>query len=224
MADEKIPVYRWELTEEELGIRVTVRRLLIYDISTTRAEGTILCRDNIEGRNFEDHWAADSRDGQWVVKCVRDKSGPFDEKLGEPLFTGAININGWIKVFIAKRIVHHLQTGETQNVIPLYTGKVGVCPGDCQCREVGAFGSTSPPRLWRDLMDGYEHPANCFSCSCGRHWFFSAEDERFYFVADDEAWEELTTHDGQSRYWLGFQYDALYLSQTLRKRGLIPLG
>ena len=62
--------------------------------------------------------------------------------------------------------------------------------GSCRCREL-VEGSLS----WGHLHAVGEFPLNCFQCSCGKRWYYHAN-QRWLQVLDDELWADLLRYNG----------------------------
>lgn len=224
-----MPRYIWNGPEQELSFGVTVSTLTIEEFQDRPADlerlavGSLLWKDYVEGGQFKDWWHArkiwDGNKGTtWVVR--RDERGYS--------FCSAESINAKIKRFVAEKLEHAegLWTQSNTEVIEgpaRFTAERIKYVGQCVCATL-INPKTSPFFDWQ-LMTGGKFPQHCFECSCGKKWWRYNPDKGLWAsVADPAAWTMFCEYNGVARYTIGALQDGFHLLQTLRDRGMIPIG
>ncbi|MSU74515.1 hypothetical protein EXS57_01915 [Candidatus Kaiserbacteria bacterium] len=237
-------IYEWNGPEESLGMPlITTRRMMIQEINTHDAKGSIWVRDHVEGIEVEDPWIAnetlspDSASRWEVRRYVGPGRFAFtDRESGEPLFGLLDAANRAIKTFISIKlteIVPYMLKNPRKPVDlsdepARYSGQKHEYVGTCLCAQIGAS-NKSIPFDWEGQTNKGNYPANCFQCSCGMKWYRgNPTEERWVEVADDLAWSMFMDFDGVAMEYIAIDPEAkkpqLVLLRTLRSRGLIPIG
>jgi len=195
---------------------------------TKAAKGMVTVKDYVEGGTvFSDPWEAvgmPQPDGAflWQVKRARDESTFFVDEAGEALFTVNSTINNGLKRFIGGKLNEYLTHGRCPGNVEEYTGPRDKYEGRCVCATLEDSNPLSPFD-WEETTGG-RFPQHCFACSCGTNWWcISPEESAWVPVPDDAAWEMLLSFNGVEVRKLALFEDGLYLLQTIRDRGFIPI-
>jgi len=229
MCEKKPIIYRWAESERELAHVCTVQEVLITELTgetgNRQVKGSITCCDYTKGVVFTDHWTAGESENGWVVKPLNEDGGYFftDQRTGESVFTLSSEINVAISACINTHIGYYLRDGVSEVIAARYNGEMQPYVGLCRCEEIENFGANSPLELWRELMERRDFPSLCFQCSCGTRWWFNDQTEVFCPVPDDDAWQDLVTHDGRFTRLSVETNSGICLMMTMRQSGWIPI-
>lgn len=196
------------------------------------AMGTITGKDYIEGGiEFTNPWEAVSTPGKpWEINRPKDGTEFWIiETTGEIIFTANSEVNNAMKKFIAGKLNEYVETravigNEPLTVEPeIYQGPRLAYNGPCVCGLL-AVSTIATPFPWEKLTGG-QFPNHCFACSCGTRWWrYNQENQVWVKVVDPAAWGLLLKHNGEATRSMGFLKEGLYLTQTIRDHGLIPIG
>ena len=224
-------MYVWLGPEEELVFCCTAAELTIEKFETVggvaRAEGTITAIDYLRhSRKITESWEAEKRGERWVSRKKQDPEGKWsfkDLKAGEQVFTVSRELNVAMAEFIARKIEEHLASGSNYDGPKRYAGPWTGYTGPCRCSELRSSGVTGPPLTWSALTGG-NYPGRCFTCSCGTMWYCMDEaTSRWLPVSDEKARDMLLEYDGVPVRPLAYLGDSVYLLQTAREMGYMPV-
>ncbi len=229
-----MPLYEWHGPETDLVMACCVQHLVVESVEDLSekekfAKGAITAIDYIEGGIvFTDPWEAKGikqNDGSyhWEVRRSKDDDTFWiDPETEEPLFTANNAINHAMKAFICGKM-REFFVGTSTPAPEKYTGPQERYKGPCVCEDLRKSSKTDP-FPWEALTKK-QFPENCFACSCGTNWWrVNNEEELWIPVADEEAWKLFLEYGGVETKKLGVFEDKIFLLQTLRDMGYIPLG
>ncbi len=228
-------LYDWQDVEHPLATPVVTARRLTIDTFTSgdggvrfTATGFLWATDYAEGCKFGDPWDAQGAPAEsdtyaWTIGKRPTSHDPTD------WFTGNRQINNAIEHFIA----HHLEdyrkfpacvAGKKVTVgLRRYEGPHVEYDGPCICHELVASGH-NVPFVYERYTKG-KFPAYCFRCSCGTAWWCGNPKEHLWVrVPDAEAFAMLLKYNGVPIRPISVIDEGLFLVETLRHQGLIPIG
>lgn len=225
-----MPKYTWDGPEQELDFCVVVSTLTVKEIEDRladlerRASGSLIWKDYVEGGQFEDQWTARKIwDGEVSSNWVVMRDGRMDHS-----FCPAQSIDAKIKQFVAAKLerVEELCSQPGTEVVEgpaRFSGDKTKYTGECVCTTL-ARPMTSPSFDWQRATNG-RFPEHCFECSCGRKWWRYNPDKGLWGpVVDPDAWAMFCEYNGVARYSISSLEEGFYLLQTLRDKGMIPIG
>lgn len=228
-------IYNWEGPEEGLSCACVAVSFRITKMEggdrIKRAEGEITAKDYIEhGIVFTDPWEAtgfceEGEKFQWAVKKMEDSDVFWkDPETEEPLFTCNDSVNDAIKLFVARKINEFLSIGEAEVKPKKYDGPKEDYKGPCVCDQL-TCSNPENPFPWKEKTNGGKFPERCFACSCGKKWWCYHPEKRLWGpIKDEKAWEMLLAYNGVDVQTIAGLKDGLYLLQTIRDMGYIPIG
>lgn len=219
-------LYAWNGPEEDIGCYCVATEFTIDLVENSGdrkiAKGTFTGKDYVEhGITFKNNWEAAGVFFSWQVRCSDDPRVSFNRNTGETFFTFNNEVNEGIKRFIGRRLNDFL-AGRIA-VVEKYAGPRDEYEGPCVCEKL-LDSSARCPFPWQETTNGGRFPRHCFACSCGNKWW--CHDPKNYgwvLVLDDAAWEMLTDYNGVEFQRLGCLEDGVYLFQTIRDKGYIPI-
>ncbi|MEA2715328.1 MAG: hypothetical protein QOG91_356 [Candidatus Parcubacteria bacterium] len=233
-------LYRWDGPEEQLGAGFTAVSFEIQTLKdepskSKKATGTLLiCDYSLGGALGDQTWEAFGTESPlvwaWLVKPVGlvwhvEGTGGHSCILSERVSTA-------IDSFIAPKLCLYMglrQSGKADDTVidapPEYRGPFDEYAGPCVCGDLRAsnFRKAFP---WQKLTNNSRFPEHCFKCSCGRLWWcHDPPHNRWTPVGDPLAWAMLLKYNGVAvRVIVGHpEKPELYLLQTIRNLGLIPI-
>lgn len=226
-------LFNWNGPEEDLSCACCVQNLTVELLDDKEggkyAKGTITAIDYVEhGIIFTDPWEATGilfkdQTYHWNVKRLDDENVFWRyPETKEPAFTANEGINNGIKSFVCAKIGEFM-AGATEQKISEYTGPKEKYNGPCVCNGLHLSSNTTL-FLWKEKTNE-KFPENCFECSCGKTWWhINPANNQWIEVIDDKAWDLLLKYNGVETKKLTIFKDQLYLLQTVRDMGYIPVG
>lgn len=231
-------LYQWRGKEEPLGSSIYTARSLTIDTleeveeGSFTATGSLDTMDYIENCGGPQRWEANgSTCPHGVVEWQVSPADVFwKDRDGNPMFTLVAEFDRAIVAFVAAKLNGFLPRraeadGPIIDTVATYSGPMVEYDGPCVCEQI-ATANTETPFPWDELTQGGQFPEHCFKCSCGRTWFETdtREGKRWFPVNDEAAWEMIVAGNGEPSAPLAFIEGGFELVETVRARGLIPLG
>lgn len=222
----------WEGPETDVNSCCVATKFTIAQIddgenNTKTAKGTITVKDYVEhGIVFTDPWEAVGTPQEddsffWEVVRPNDESAFWvNPDTQEAEFTLNSSVNAGMKRFVGAKLNEHLTEGRFIDNVEKYGGPRDKYEGPCVCEELEA----SNPQSEFDWEERTKKrfPQNCFGCSCGTNWWRCGD--RWFRVADDAAWAMLLDHNGVEFQRIDIFKDGVYLLQTIRDKGFVPIS
>lgn len=221
-------LHYWNGPQQQIGqAGVVADAMTVTSFSDTRAEGTFAFVDYVEhGIRGEETWEAERRFDEegstWVVKCTSDT--PW-QKDGEKFFTISISIDRAICEFISEKLEIIRNGGTLSQPISPRVGKIDPYKGPCVCEKL-EMQNRGGEISWMTLTEGRSCPDRVHRCHCGRMWWNYDEEgnNSWAEIAEEALWENIIANNGKPSLYYGVLGKKLYLVQTLRDQGFIPIG